>query len=598
MKKIEKLLEVSEYLGLQKVSKEIESLKNRKESENQILVLPIVGEFSSGKTTLINALTNSKKLETASKATTAVIYEIFFGNEKESGQIIYRNGEVKTIDDLSSIKNDSLDDVEFIRVFDTSDKIANTTVIVDTPGLSSNDPRHLEALNGYLPNADAILLCTDINQQITNSLIEFIKTAKLTERPIFLMVTKTDTKTQSEVTQAIGYIQQNIDLPLENIICVSSKNDNLEEFYNLIDTIQKNKNQIVNKKIDFQLEQIRQSLLVELDDIIKSTSSPNEMEKERKNKQKELERLLHNIQKLSYDVTNEIEKLNRETSQSFENAVSSRLESIIVKRDANIDSQAYNAIKSSADIILNKYKGKVKETLILLAQSRRGTDDSIDLQSIQNTDLSFVEMGDIDYTMNLYGAGQENNKLVGGIVKGVLVAAAVGGVIVTGGLGTIAAAFTGKKTIDMVDTATDVASVASNMKTQRQLKAITQEKINEGIAKVNSYSQTAENINNAGGGFVTKAVSWGMEALQGKPQRQKAIRNYLQDTLMPQFKGKMSEISSSVISNIIASLNNEASEKIEGINRNIEELQRLEKEQKVEFANRINTLKIFKQNLS
>lgn len=167
MKKIEKLLEVSEYLGLQKVSKEIESLKNRKESENQILVLPIVGEFSSGKTTLINALTNSKKLETASKATTAVIYEIFFGNEKESGQIIYRNGEVKTIDDLSSIKNDSLDDVEFIRVFDTSDKIANTTVIVDTPGLSSNDPRHLEALNGYLPNADAILLCTHLLSKLS-----------------------------------------------------------------------------------------------------------------------------------------------------------------------------------------------------------------------------------------------------------------------------------------------------------------------------------------------------------------------------------------------------------------------------------------------
>ena len=310
-----------------------------------------------------------------------------------------------------------------------------------------------------------------------------------------------------------------------------------------------------------------------------------------------MERLLHNIQKLSYDVTNEIEKLNRETSQSFENAVSSRLESIIVKRDANIDSQAYNAIKSSADIILNKYRGKVKQTLVTLAQSRKGTDDSVDLQSLQNTDLSFVEMGDIDYTMNLYGAGQENNKLVGGIVKVGLVVAAIGGVVATGGLG-IAAALTGKKAIDMVDTATDVASVASNMKTQRQLKAITQEKINEGIAKVNSYSQTAENINNAGGGFVTKAVSWGMEALQGKPQRQKAIRNYLQDTLMPQFKGKMSEISSSVISNIIASLNNEASEKIEGINRNIEELQRLEKEQKVEFANRINTLKIFKQNLS
>jgi hypothetical protein len=241
MELINNLLETAQYLKLENTVYEIEALKARRESDNQLLVLPVVGEFSSGKTTLINALTNSKKLETASKATTSVIYEIYFGNPQEKGEIIYNNGSLEEVEDLGVIKNDQLDNVQFIRIYDTAQKIANSTVIVDTPGLSSNDARHLQALNSYLPNADAILLCIDINQQITNSLIEFIKSAKLTERPIYLVVTKTDSKTQNEVEQAVEYIQKNIELPLDNIVCISALNNQLDDFYKLIGDIQQKK---------------------------------------------------------------------------------------------------------------------------------------------------------------------------------------------------------------------------------------------------------------------------------------------------------------------------------------------------------------------
>ena len=88
MELINNLLETAQYLHLENTIQEIKKLKERKENKNQLLILPVVGEFSSGKTTLINALTNSKKLETASKATTSVIYEIFFGNDKDNGPLV------------------------------------------------------------------------------------------------------------------------------------------------------------------------------------------------------------------------------------------------------------------------------------------------------------------------------------------------------------------------------------------------------------------------------------------------------------------------------------------------------------------------------
>jgi len=608
MELINNLLETAQYLQLENTVYEIEALKARKENANQLLVLPIVGEFSSGKTTLINALTNSKKLETASKATTAVIYEIFFGNPQEKGEIIYNDGTLKEVDDLSTIKNDQLDNVQFIRIYDTAQKIANSTVIVDTPGLSSNDARHLQALNSYLPNADAILLCADINQQITNSLIEFIKSAKLTERPIYLIVTKTDSKTPNEVEQAVEYIQKNIELPLDNIVCISALNNQLDDFYKLIGEIQQKKNDIIGKKITFELEQIRKNLVSQLEELIKSTSSPNEMEKERKSKQRELMRLQDNIDKLARDVRNDVEGLNIETSRQFENTISTRLEAIITKRDSDIDKQAFNAIKGTADLILSNYKDKVRKALLRLAQNRRGTDDAIELRSLENTDLSFVQMENLSYTMDLYGAGHEKDVMIGNIAKYAVIAvtiAAGAGFLARAGVAAAAStAVKGANAVDVVDTVTDVASVASNVKTQRVIKDNFSKKVtkgikslNNGVDTINKVSKSVEKASDVGGGFFPSAVGWVTEQFQGKSQRQRAIRNYLSDTLLPQFKGNMIDISSTIITNITELLHQEASDKVEGISKNIQELEELEREQKAAFNEKINTLNILKDKL-
>lgn len=55
----------------------------------------------------------------------------------------------------------------------------------------------------------------------------------------------------NEVKQAIEYIQKNIELPLDNIVCISSLNNQLDEFYKLIGNIQQKKNEIIGKKNSF-----------------------------------------------------------------------------------------------------------------------------------------------------------------------------------------------------------------------------------------------------------------------------------------------------------------------------------------------------------
>ena len=74
--KTEKLIEVAQELDFKDLVKDLQLIKKHEDSPTCPLVLPLVGEFSSGKTTLINALTDSKSLETATKPTTATIFEI------------------------------------------------------------------------------------------------------------------------------------------------------------------------------------------------------------------------------------------------------------------------------------------------------------------------------------------------------------------------------------------------------------------------------------------------------------------------------------------------------------------------------------------
>ena len=80
---IKELIEIATYLKLNEVVIELEQLEQRLQNPRTPLVLPLVGEFSAGKTSLLNALTDSKQLEVATQPTTSTIYELHFGQEKQ-----------------------------------------------------------------------------------------------------------------------------------------------------------------------------------------------------------------------------------------------------------------------------------------------------------------------------------------------------------------------------------------------------------------------------------------------------------------------------------------------------------------------------------
>ena len=230
--KTQLLLDIASNLPIDCLKEEIVKLQQKEQSFDVPLLLPLVGEFSAGKTTLLNALMDSGIMETGPLPTTSTIYEIHFGCENPHAEVFYADGRKDVVNDFSELKNEMLAEATVVNIFDSSTKVPSSLILVDTPGLSSPDIKHKQVLVEFLPKADGLLLVMDINQQLTKSLSNFINVAGIAKRPIYLVLTYCDTKSQSEIEQAKKYIVENAPMAFKGIACVSAKTGDVTELLN------------------------------------------------------------------------------------------------------------------------------------------------------------------------------------------------------------------------------------------------------------------------------------------------------------------------------------------------------------------------------
>ncbi len=180
---LDKLLEIAQSTGTQEdVIKNILQMKEKSRSENFKVL--IMGEFSSGKSTMINALIGEPILPERSQTATAIITEIKYGTEKKA--IIYpikgkwSGGDEPfevSVTELRNyllinhnIGNDEGRDTNIMEgnviaspferaeVFLPLDILKDGVEVIDSPGL--NDPAsHGDITRNYLPNVHAIIFC-------------------------------------------------------------------------------------------------------------------------------------------------------------------------------------------------------------------------------------------------------------------------------------------------------------------------------------------------------------------------------------------------------------------------------------------------------
>ena len=628
MEHIEFLKEVAQELGQQNILNGLNAIQKRVSQQNANLLIPLVGEFSSGKTTLLNALTDSKKLETATKPTTATIYEIHFGCNKCEANVVLSDGQVAHFDDLGELKNDQLSDAQIVTVFDTSTKVPSSTILVDTPGLSSPVVKHRQVLVDFLPSADAILLVVDINQQVTRSLTDFIDMIKLSKRPVYIVLTKSDTKSASEIEAAKQYIADNCKLPVQQVVVVSAAKDNMSELYALLETIQKSKNEILAKVDGQRIKDLAQILVNRVDEMLTASSSDENLDMEIRRLQLDLDKIKRNINRLIDSMASDICEDGTKISRRFEDSMYEKLGALVAGGSANMDNDALSVINNTASLLLSEYKNNIMGILKSKVQSAQGSDSEIPVESLMSIDLSGVQISGLSYDLDLNSMGHEYDGMIKTGVIAVAAVAAVAATVATAGAasaataagaegaagaagaagtagaagaagtagaasaaGTVATTVAASKAVDIVDTATDVGSIIYTRKMMKRI-AKTEEFAGKAVDKYNKIEKADKK------GILSSMVGFATERLLSKPQRVRAVRNYVDGTLTPEFKSQMENLSQSVVNMVRGSLQNDASEMIAQKTAMLNELKEQSSEHKAEFARRKETLKQYKEKLS
>ena len=229
---IEPLQNICKSLQMLHAAQKTKDILTRLESAPFHLL--IVGEFSRGKSTFVNALLGRKILPASKNPTTAIISKIVYG-EKPDYHICYREeSEPRHLSESEFIKltapkepdeGDAASMQEYIRAQEELDKIdfaqityplpfcQNGVEVVDTPGTNDLNTVRLDITYGYLAQADAVVLLLSATQPLSASEAEFLRERILGNQiqDIFFVISRKDElDTQEQEQSVIDFISENL----------------------------------------------------------------------------------------------------------------------------------------------------------------------------------------------------------------------------------------------------------------------------------------------------------------------------------------------------------------------------------------------------
>jgi len=200
--------------------------------------IAFVGEFSAGKTSIVNRILSQDdpkvpQLPVSTKATTAVATYIA-GGPVVSYQFVTPDDKLKMISRetfTEKVSKEILDQVKgvssLIQYFVMTYKNPNLDglSILDTPGFNSNDENDAQRTMEVINECDALFWVFDVNAgTINRSSLSVIK--EHLNKPLYVVINKVDTKSESEIKKVEELIKKTLTdegIKVEKFIRFSAK---------------------------------------------------------------------------------------------------------------------------------------------------------------------------------------------------------------------------------------------------------------------------------------------------------------------------------------------------------------------------------------
>jgi len=329
-----------------------------------------LGEFSSGKSSLLNHILNQNILPVGDQPTTKTIVEIMGGSSNDSIKAYTKDGNELSLLDFLEQNTVSSEDKIFLNIPSTSFFLENYT-FVDTPGISSLDKTDTDITFGYLPFLDGAIIANDINKgTISTSILDFLAKPELKTmlNNIVFAITKADSKSEIDqqkvkeqfIKDLQNYVKtNNISIKdIANKVVLVSKDSDLEEFKKVV---QKNifdkKEQMLKEKKAKELSKISTQLI----ELLKEYGNNLEIDfSDIEQKEKTIQEEKQYIEDTKKDFYTKIETLKTTLDHELNTIISNRL---ITLKTINDTKEAEQHLQSLQNEIQTTVDNNIKRFL-------------------------------------------------------------------------------------------------------------------------------------------------------------------------------------------------------------------------------------------
>ncbi|MBL9013637.1 MAG: dynamin family protein [Myxococcales bacterium] len=194
---------------------------------DQPLLVTVMGEFSSGKSSFVNAFIGADVAPTGITPTTATINVVRYGRER-GGRIVKRDGVTLELGwdalmaHMKALQPDdakAIDRVEILVPLPQLEKIN----IVDTPGLNSIQPEHEATARAFIAKADAIVWVFTAAQGGKASEKKALRSIKDEGKRVLGVLNKADQLSPAETTEVTTFIGGELGELVETIVPFSAR---------------------------------------------------------------------------------------------------------------------------------------------------------------------------------------------------------------------------------------------------------------------------------------------------------------------------------------------------------------------------------------
>ncbi|NRT10872.1 dynamin family protein [Flavobacterium sp. 14A] len=356
---------------------EFDALASELESTQNVenIYIGVLGEFSSGKSSLLNSILGKKILPAMDKATTKSITYIKSDTAQDSEveyfEISKNDSELKiSLIEFQDIAKGIRAGESLVSV-KSNDFLNKGYIFIDTPGVSSLDQTDIDITYGMLPKLDGILVCIDCNTGTLNASLELFlqrPEIELIKDKIIFILTKSDQKTTEGINKIIEGFKIDINKYLKvddidsriisfsaNDIFEKENNSSNEKLLDLFEvSINSRRNHIISQRLKVQEETLKNKIIDALKDLKTKLSFDNSQFK------KERIKLEEDIESLQLQKSNIKKKLSK-----FEDLLSDEVKSIGKSFSSSIKLEFASVSPNMENLsdLYNQYTDNVNELI-------------------------------------------------------------------------------------------------------------------------------------------------------------------------------------------------------------------------------------------